>query len=787
MVPGGLLVVETPSRETAGAHYTPKSLATEVVRYALEPLVYDPGPHQRQDGWVPVDSDRILELKVADIACGSGAFLVAAARYLASRLVEAWQREEAVTGMTPGELETHAIRTVIATCLYGADINAMAVEMCKLSLWLVSLDPKLPFSFVDDKILHGNSLLGLIDVRQLKRQHIDPDAANAQQSLYEADVDSVLRQARQLRQRLANEVDDSDPQRSTNTKRRQWHRYQEITAGLTEVADAVIATGLKLGGKPGRALNVAYENLGIALSNAHPAGGSQPSRAMLDEILKAGLTPTVTTDYDQWKPLHWILAVPDVMDRGGFDAIIGNPPFVTGSAITGAFGTNMRDWLVHVLASGQRGNADLVAYFFLRAMALLASDGNLGLIATNSIAQGKSREIGLDRMVAEGFTITRSIQSKSWPAAGANLEYAAVWGTLRAMLDDMPRISDGVQVPKISTLLEAVGRIEGNPIRLQENMGITFEGCKPTGMGFVLSPEEARAWIERNTRNNDVLFPYLTGEDLNSRPDTSPSRWIIDFNDRPEIEAMEYPLPYERVRERVRPVRLKNNRKVYREYWWQYAEKRPGLRKAILHLDRVLVMTRHSVAVMPYRVPTGRIFGDALVVFATSSFADQAVLSATPHQAWAIKFGSGIRKDPRYTPSGVYGTYPRPETNQLLTDIGRRLDTERRDIMLRRALGLTQVYSLINDPDISDASDQDVARMREIHVELDQAVMDAYGWGDVSLDHGFHTYRQMQRWTVSPEARVEILDRLLAENLRRAEAQGEAPPPSDDEDEGDEE
>ena len=233
---------------------------------------------------MPVDSDRILELKVADIACGSGAFLVAAARYLAGRLVEAWQREEAVTGMTPRELETHAIRTVIATCLYGADINAMAVEMCKLSLWLVSLDPKLPFSFVDDKILHGNSLLGLTDVRQLKRQHIDPDAASPQQSLYEADVDGVLRQAKQLRQRLASEVDDSDPQRSTNTKRRQWHRYQEITAELTEIADAVIATGLKLGGKPGRALNVAYENLGIALGNAHPNGRlkAQPGHARRD-------------------------------------------------------------------------------------------------------------------------------------------------------------------------------------------------------------------------------------------------------------------------------------------------------------------------------------------------------------------------------------------------------------------------------------------------------------------------------------------------------------------------
>ena len=365
MVPGGVLVVETPSRATAGAHYTPKSLATEVVRYALEPLVYEPGPHQRQDGWVPVDSDRILELKIADIACGSGAFLVAAARFLADRLAEAWHREEAVIGMTPRELETHAIRTVIATCLYGADINAMAVEMCKLSLWLVSLDPKLPFSFVDDKILHGNSLLGLTDVRQLKRQHIDPDAANAQQSLYEADVDGVLRQAARLRRQLANEVNDADPQRSMNTKRRQWHRYRELTAGLTEIADAVIATGLKMGGKPGRALNIAYENLGIALSNAHPKDGSEPRRTMLDDILRAGLTPTAATDYERWQPLHWILAVPDVMERGGFDAIVGNPPFLGGQKLTGAMGTNIRDWFVNVLANGKKGSADLVRILLL--------------------------------------------------------------------------------------------------------------------------------------------------------------------------------------------------------------------------------------------------------------------------------------------------------------------------------------------------------------------------------------------------------------------------------------
>jgi len=100
--------------------------------------------------------------------------------------------------------------------------------------------------------------------------------------------------------------------------------------------------------------------------------------------------------------------------------------------------------------------------------------------------------------------------------------------------------------------------------------------------------------------------------------------------------------------------------------------------------------------------------------------------------------------------------------------MGRTLDEERQKLMERRSLGLTELYNLINNPKITDASDLDVARMRDIHVELDEAVMDAYGWSDIPLDHGFHTYRQMQRWTVSPAARVEILDRLLEENHRRA-------------------
>jgi hypothetical protein len=181
---------------------------------------------------------------------------------------------------------------------------------------------------------------------------------------------------------------------------------------------------------------------------------------------------------------------------------------------------------------------------------------------------------------------------------------------------------------------------------------------------------------------------------------------------------------------------------------------------------------------MPLRVSTDQVASEACVVFASGSYSLQAVLSSSLHQIWAITYGSGMRNDPRYTPSDVFETFPRPWPTNLLERIGCTLDEERREIMLRRGLGLTKLYSLVNDRGLADTSDNDVARLRAIHVELDADVMASYGWSDVPLDHGFHTYKKMERWTVSPAARVEILDRLLEENHRRAEQERPVQPPA---------
>jgi hypothetical protein len=98
--------------------------------------------------------------------------------------------------------------------------------------------------------------------------------------------------------------------------------------------------------------------------------------------------------------------------------------------------------------------------------------------------------------------------------------------------------------------------------------------------------------------------------------------------------------------------------------------------------------------------------------------------------------------------------------------------------MQRRDLSLTKLYKLVNDSDIVDSADPDVARLREIHVAVDEAVLEAYGWSEIPLDYGFHTYRDVEWWTVSPVARIAILDRLLEENHRRAAEEALATKPT---------
>jgi hypothetical protein len=323
---------------------------------------------------------------------------------------------------------------------------------------------------------------------------------------------------------------------------------------------------------------------------------------------------------------------------------------------------------------------------------------------------------------------------------------------------------DGEEVPAIGPDLQSYGRIRERPRRLVGNTDIAFVGSKPDGLGFILNVEQHDELIERDPRNSEVIRRYVTGKDLNQRPDSSGSRWVINFRDWPLSRAEDYPDCLEVIRRLVKPERQRKNDKYSREFWWRFKRHTPDLYEALDRLDYALVLSRHGNTLAPPRVSTGPVFSEATVVFALDGYADLAILSSSTHSIWVIRYTSTMRTDIRYSPSDVFLTLPRPEPSPELEMLGRQLDATRRELMHRRSWGLTSTYNRVHDPDVHEPA---ITELRDIHVAIDEAVMRAYSWDDLDLKIGHHPTKIGIRWTVSKEARFELLDRLLEENHRR--------------------
>ncbi len=782
ILPGALYVTESALRASTGTHYTPRFLAEQVAEGALEPLVYFPGPLQTADrsAWKLRSSEEILALKVADIAMGSGAFLVAACRYLAGKLIEAWSAEgdlPALQHLAGAATEAFALdsladpvviearRQVIEHCLYGVDINPMAVEMAKLSLWLVSMDHRRPFTFLDDRLVCGDSLLGITSAEQLEWMHFDPREGR---KIHEGTLLDFTAGVRNLLAEVAAEriglvdIADNDIQ-ALNKKRQILADVHARTEQLARYADLIAGAALA----------------GARRSNLWMAAAETASRAATQGAIEDAVTQArawLATDqpdgsFDR-KPLHWPLVFPEVFNavRPGFDAIIGNPPFLGGFKIRDSVGQAYKDLILTWIGHGVRGNrgaADLIAYFTLRAHSLLTEAGQTGLVATNSIAQGDARTVGLDQIVASGVMIRQAVKSEPWPSRSATLEYAAIWTSRAALGPEAQRVADGVVVHGITTSLDPSSRVVGRPHALQQSTVPALQGMAIIGDGFLVDPERASELNGASPRNRDVLFPYLNGKDVNTRPDSSASRWAINFHNWDEARAKSYPECYEQVDRLVRPGRASNKVKSRREKWWLYSEYRRRLVESTAALDQVIVMAIISKTVMPVIVPTGQVFAHKLVVFPTDNTARLALLSSAPHYWWAITHSSTMKADLNYSLADAFATLVWPELTNDMRDLGNRLVFFRRDLMLARQAGLTDTYNLVHNQHCMDA---DIAELREIHREIDIAVVRAYGWGDLvaaGLDHGFHDTRQGTRYTIGAAARQEILDRLLELNHDR--------------------
>ncbi|MCY4162935.1 MAG: restriction endonuclease [bacterium] len=789
-LPGAVYVTETGSNRASGTAYTTRELAEEVAKYALQPLCYSPGPQDTADAnqWQLRPSDELLALKVCDPAVGSGAILVAACRYLADRVIQAWIAEGnlrapelATAADDPNSLQgkTDALRLVAERCCYGVDRNPMTVEMAKLSMWLTTMAKDRPFTFLDHAIKSGDSLLGIWDLDQLRWLHIDPAAGRQRDRAFDwmvgdRDVLELLQErldeAALLRMELQSQSTDSigDVDRKADQHARSEQLLHSLAAAADLVAGAALASAQEH--NLADALNQIVEadlpvlqDVLTALDTAEEHTALEAARYRVTARLNEGRPEGALAR----QPLHWPIAFPEVfVDGGKFDAMIGNPPFIGGQRLSGASGGDYREFLVQWIAQGAKGSADLVTYFFLYAAKQTRS---LGYLATNTIAQGDTSEVGLAQLIDHGWTIHRAVSSTPWPGH-ASLEIAKLWMSSTGWHG--PKHLDDRWVAGIDEMLYPISRSNWRKQPLAANKDQSFQGSIVLGTGFTISPEEAQALIQKDPRNEEVLFPYLNGQDLNQHPAHAASRWVINFFDWSESHARSYSDCFAIVDENVRPERMFKKGKHYeaaRQFWWQYLAKRKGLYSSISDLDRVLIIARVSSTVIPVFVPNRQVFSDATVVFAYDDLFHLGLLSSGFNFRWVVRHTSTLGAGTRYTPTDVFETFPQPDHSDAVTEVAEALDNHRRPLMVAEQIGLTSLYNRVHD--VADRSPA-IEEMRRLHCNLDFAVRDAYGWHDIELDHGFYDVRGAGiRYTFAPEAADEILERLLELNRDRYQAE----------------
>jgi hypothetical protein len=793
MVPASTPILQpTDERRRTGSHYTPRTLTDPIVTHALEPAFDRLG--------TDATTEQILNLKICDPAMGSGAFLVEACRAIASRVVAAWSRWPETRPTIPADEdeELHARRLVAQRCLYGVDKNPRAVDLAKLSLWLATLAKDHEFTFLDHALKCGDSLVGL-DAAQIAAMHWDTSKPGL--PLFRQFVVDRVAEATKARAEIRSAPDDT-----MRAILEQKHRFVEGRVEHVRVLGDAVLSAFFAEDKP-----KAREKRRATIESWVASIGS----TRWDELTAAA--GSLRGGEHPLPPFHWTVEFPEVFgrDNPGFDAIVGNPPFLRGKSISTSFGVAYSLWLEATNPGGTR-SADLVAHFFRRAFGVLRRGGVFGLIATNTIGQGDTRDTGLAAIIAEGGAIARAVRRLKWPGEAAvvvSVVHVAKGEVLSPIIDDR-------QVRRISAYL-VEGDLDRSPARLVANARKAFQGSIVLGIGFTFDDAAAakgeaedidtmRALIAKDPRNGERIFPFIGGEEVTTSPTHAYHRYVIDFFDRPlrrdptlrAWEAMDdsdvvrcrvtgivpadypgevaedWPELLDIVRRLVKPDRDKQKRDAIRIRWWQYADKRPGLYRAIAPLNSVLVtgaaaVMHHMIA----KLPSNLVFSHKTVVFAFDNWGTFSCLQCSAHELWSRQFGTtfGSVDALTYNPSQVFQTFPFPlyfETESKINAVGGVYHDHRATLMITRNEGLTKTYNRFHEQSETAA---DIMRLRELHAEMDRAVLEAYGWHDLAkraapvfldeTNEDDHAYQGRLFW--ASEFRDEVLGRLLALNAER--------------------
>ncbi len=783
--PAGAFIVTTGSdRRETGTHYTPKSLTEAIVTETLTPIAYV-GPAQgtpRAD-WVLKSPAELLDLKICDPAMGSGAFLVQACRWLADRLVEAWAQAEdrghtvgvggrvvdadASAEALPRDTETRTIiarRLIAERCLYGVDLNPLAVELAKLSIWLVTLAKGRPFGFLDHNLRCGDSLLGIHRLEQLTQLSMNP-SDKGQLRLFGQNIEQAVREAIELRQQLrempVRDIRDVEAMAHLDADARRRLEVPE------SIADAFIGEVFAAGGS-GTGLENALSSLAVQAGRI--IDGDRDALTLMRRRSAATLSADLPGDKPTRRPFHWPLEFPEVFvgERNGFDAIAANPPYIGGRLITGNLGRSYYSYLDSI-REGRKGSPDLCVFFLLRAFSLLANAGAVGMVVTATIKDTGNRSVGLDHLVRQDAKIIWAISQMPWPGTAA-LDVSII--VLRNGAWDAVRTLDRNIVPFISGGLDSNREVEIHDLKSYE--GQRSDGYKLMGEGFVLSEQERESLALNDPTVMEIVHPYFGGDDVTDSINFSPDRWAIDFEDRSEVESRRWNGAFSRIEELVKPFRDSQSGQIHQDCFWKYWDMRPGLRSAQSSLVRYLVTASNSKYLV-FRFQSGHIiFNQKTKIIFTEQYSTFAILQSAIHDVWA-RWRSGSRGagSIAYSTSKALSTFPLPELegNNVLDEAGAKYSEARQAAFDDLSIGPTQLYNRFHtDTERNPCIDG----LRALQREMDTAVAHAYGWDDLNLEHGFHEVPYLPendriRFTISETARVEVLRRLSELNRQRYE------------------
>jgi hypothetical protein len=664
------------------------------------------------------------------------------------------------------------MRMVAQRCIYGVDRNPAAVDLAKMSMWLLTISKDHPFTFMDHSLKHGDALVGM-SKEQIRKFHWELSKGG-----------SILPELRTLDREVEEAVQARLMLRNLDAD-----RTLELEVTLAE-ADRKMMKAKQAGdllvyawfsNDKDKARNEARDRYTDCLIEAIQPGSAERKAI---EALRYAPKPMA--------PFHWELEFPEVFADAvkGFAVFVGNPPFAGKNTAAAGNTDYYLDYLTEVVTPGSSGMSDLVAHFFTRPFALLKPSGVTGqgtmcLISTKTIREGNTRESSLALIRKAGGEIYHAQRRVAWPGKAAVV--IATVGVSKGPSGVVPTL-DGKPTGKISSFL-IDAQVDDTPQALAPNVGRSFQGFIVLGMGFTFDDNNASATpisrmheiLRESPDSAPFIKVYVGGEQVNNQPLFKPERYTIDFGEMSSAEASRHQALWKILESKVKPERALVKREKNRDIWWQYAETRPGLRRAIEGHPRVLVANCQAAKYITFSfVPSGCIYANSLYVFSDPSYAHFAVVQSRVHEVWARMFGTSMKDDLRYTGTTCYENYPFPAASDELEAAGERYNNERSAVLVKLQLGLTKLSNRLNS---KDDHSLEMIRLRELHAAMDKAVLEAYGWSDIVPAYEFSGDYENEdgsagsvRLNFTEDVRDEILRRLLALHAERLKAEQSAAP-----------